>query len=324
MAAKNKYFVIGTAVMTTIIAALIIVSIIAEPNFFRPKVKAETLFSESVNGLSVGAPVKFRGVPVGEVTAIELSSRAYPQQHIFLLSKNESLADVKMTLYMKQSDFQKHIKQYIKEGLRAQTQLSGLTGTLYVSLEFLNPQEFPDVAPPKNWDSKSFYIPSAPSLTTQIALSVDTFLSRLDRLHINGSFPNTRLFIENLDRIAEGIKGESINILLTNANKLLQTTSNKISDFDVKALDNLINQLNSSAKSMDKQLSSTKVSSLVRDINKLSTKFNNMAQNNRYDIRALMLSLLSVTQNLELITSELANDPSSFFRRKAQQKVLGK
>ncbi len=37
-----------------------------------------------------------------------------------------------------------------------------------------------------------------------------------------------------------------------------------------------------------------------------------MAKNNQYDVRALMLSLLQVTQNLDQLTSQLATDPSSY------------
>ena len=37
-----------------------------------------------------------------------------------------------------------------------------------------------------------------------------------------------------------------------------------------------------------------------------------MAKNNQYDVRALMLSLLQVTQNLDQLTSQLATDPSNY------------
>ncbi|ANU67123.1 MlaD family protein [Turicimonas muris] len=320
MAAKNKkrYFIIGTTVMGLLILSLIAVAVIASPNFFRPKTYAETYFTESVNGLDVGAPVKFRGVPIGKVTEIDLSSTVYPENHIFLFSKNKSVAVVKMLLYFDEGQVRQELRKYIEEGLRAQTQLSGLTGTLYISLDFLNPKEFPAPKKPPVWEANYLVIPSAPSLTTQITESVSSFLSRLDKIHpdqkLMETIPNAKELIANLDRIADGLNAHTLNLILTNFDKLLKTASNKISDLDVKTLKSLIAQLDSTAADLDKQVGTSNIDKLMNDINSLSAKFDAMAKNNQYDVRALMLSLLQVTQNLDQLTSQLATDPSSLVR----------
>ncbi len=328
MAAKHKkrYFIIGTAVMTLIVVTLIAVAIIASPNFFRPKTYAETYFTESVNGLDVGAPVKFRGVPIGTVTEIDLSSTAYPEHHIFLFSKNRSVAVVKMLLYFDENKIKENLHKYIAEGLRAQTQLSGLTGTLYVSLDFLNPEEFPAPEKPPVWETKYLVIPSAPSLTTQISESVSSFLSRLDKINpdekLMQAIPNAKQLIANLDRIAAGLNTQTVNLVLTNFDKLLKTTSNKVSDFDINSLKSLISQLESTTASLDKQANSTNIDKLMREINSLSSKFDSMAKNNQYDVRALMLSPLQVTQNLDQLTNQLATDPSSLLRRRPTNPIV--
>lgn len=316
---KKRYFIIGASVMALIVASLIAVAIIASPNFFRPKAHAETYFTESVNGLDVGAPVKFRGVPIGEVTEIDLSSTAYPDNHIFLFSKNRSVAVVKMLLYFNEDKLHQDLHKYIQQGLRAQTQLTGLTGTLYISLDFLDPEEFPAPKTPPAWKAQSLIIPSAPSLTTQISASVGSFLSRLNKLHpeekLVQTIPDVNLLIANLDRIASGLNANSLNQLLSNFDKLLKTTSNKVSDFDMKSLKALISQLDSTTADLNKQANSINIDKLVKDVNSLTAKFDTMAKNNQYDVRSLMLSLLQVTQNLDLLANQLANNPSSLFRR---------
>ena len=70
-------------------------------------------------------------------------------------------------------------------------------------------------------------IPSAPSLTTQITESVSSFLSRLDKIHpdqkLMETIPNAKELIANLDRIADGLNAHTLNLILTNFDKLLKT-----------------------------------------------------------------------------------------------------
>ena len=47
---------------------------------FQKKALVETYIDESVQGLDVGSPVKFRGVPVGKVETISLTSAEYPTE----------------------------------------------------------------------------------------------------------------------------------------------------------------------------------------------------------------------------------------------------
>ena len=67
--AKIGFFVLAGA-------ALIVLAIgIAGARTFNKKVvEAETYFAESVTGLDLGSPVKYRGVPVGEVSASDSST----------------------------------------------------------------------------------------------------------------------------------------------------------------------------------------------------------------------------------------------------------
>ncbi len=75
---KRHYFRLGVFVVAAAVLVFIGLLVLAGPGFFQKKVTVETYFSESVSGLEVGSPVKFRGVPIGRVSQILLSSRAYP------------------------------------------------------------------------------------------------------------------------------------------------------------------------------------------------------------------------------------------------------
>ena len=44
---------------------------------FRPRIYIETYVDASVQGVDVGSPVKFRGVPIGRVSAIKFTFNEY-------------------------------------------------------------------------------------------------------------------------------------------------------------------------------------------------------------------------------------------------------
>jgi paraquat-inducible protein B len=103
------------------------------------------LFSRSVRGLAVGAPVEYRGLPIGEVTRIAVDGsggesnpepkiavdvRVYPRR---LPSTNKSGPED-----MTQDDQRKRIDPMVRRGFRAQLKSGSLlTGQLYVSLDFV-------------------------------------------------------------------------------------------------------------------------------------------------------------------------------------------
>ncbi len=317
---KKKHFLVGLSIVLLTAIVLVAVAIVAEPNFFRKKMMAETYFLASVNGLDPGTPVKYKGIPVGEVTKVALSSDLYPDKEIETFNNRKSVAVVRMRLYFDQENFADNIPLYVEKGFRAQTQIAGITGSLYVSLDFLDPARFPADRIPYDWTPKYVVIPSAPSLTNQISDNIKTFLAGLDNLHLSSSvpaaMPTINALIVNLDKLAEGFTGETLNELLANAESFIKTTDAKISELDIKAMHDLAAQLNSSAEKLDEFADEKSTKDLIDSINQLSQKFNNMAKVNQFDLRSLMNSLVKVTANLADFTRELNDDPAMFLVRR--------
>ena len=67
---KANYAKIGFFVLGGVTMILLVVGIAGARVFSKHAVLAETYFTESVTGLDLGSPVKYRGVPVGEVKRI--------------------------------------------------------------------------------------------------------------------------------------------------------------------------------------------------------------------------------------------------------------
>ena len=70
MSAQAHYFKIGVFMLSGITLAVLAVIILGAGALFKKKFMMETYFDESVQGLSVGAPLKYRGVTIGSVEHI--------------------------------------------------------------------------------------------------------------------------------------------------------------------------------------------------------------------------------------------------------------
>jgi len=151
-------FVIGAAVLTVIGVATL-----ASATWFGKQSTFISYFGESVNGLEVGAPVKFQGVPVGQVTnlliQIESGDKSFqvPVEYQIDLTRLTSQAGAFVQL-----DDEVVLRQQIADGLRAQLQMESMvTGQLYIELAYRT-----DAAPAQLESRPTAFpeIPTSPSL----------------------------------------------------------------------------------------------------------------------------------------------------------------
>src|SRR6186997_779802 len=80
-----SYFKVGIFVITASVIAVIGVILLGVGSIFQKNFLVETYIDESVQGLDVGSPVKFRGVPIGKVEEISLTSVEYATTKRYVL-----------------------------------------------------------------------------------------------------------------------------------------------------------------------------------------------------------------------------------------------
>lgn len=115
-------------------------------------------FNESVQGLEIGAPVKYRGLTMGHVTSIEI---APDRRHV----------DVTMAL--------EHRLTVVRE-LRAQLGTQGITGVKFVNLDWFDPAAYPPEALP--FPTPPDTIPVAVSLMGGLEQGITKTIDRLPAL----------------------------------------------------------------------------------------------------------------------------------------------
>ena len=78
-----NYFRLGLFVFAGFAAILALILIFGTGQLFKKTIMVETYIEQSITGLDVGAPVRFRGVKVGQVTFIGLSGSLYESNEPF-------------------------------------------------------------------------------------------------------------------------------------------------------------------------------------------------------------------------------------------------
>lgn len=185
MSNRRANITLGLFVLAALALGIAGVLVLGVGAAFRQIHPVETYFSESVQGLNIGSPVKYRGVEVGKVKAIGFTGVAY----------GAALADhpdpklaqmvlVRLDLYpekfraRKDENIAPALDRMIEGGLRARLAAAGLTGTAYVELDFETRKRRPAIIPA--WTPAAQYLPAAPSTISRLQDQVENLFAKLD------------------------------------------------------------------------------------------------------------------------------------------------
>ncbi|MBS0561591.1 MAG: MCE family protein [Proteobacteria bacterium] len=198
----------------------------------RHGVPFETYFRESVQGLEVGAPVKFRGVTLGRVTEIGLVSAEYARNEPVPLGRDSFLlVFVRFILDPTRIGRLPDNKVAVERGLRARLASQGLTGVTYIELDFVNPLLYPPI--PISWEPKVDYIPSMPSTLMQVQDAAQQVLTKLNNLDLATTLRDLDGLLVDL---RTALQRGDVHDTLSRAQTLLTTLNNAVNGADVPGL----------------------------------------------------------------------------------------
>ena len=189
MAKRVSTTTVGAFIVSAVALIIAAVMVLGSGRFFRPRHQFICFFTGSLNGLKVGAPVKFRGVQIGSVSAIRLN---IPGQPVITDIEAENAA-LPVFIELDQSQIaglggagdvgsEKVIEAFVARGLRAQLETESLlTGLLYVELDFHEETQPRFLLRP---GSQYREIPTVPTSFEQIQEKALNALARLDQIDL--------------------------------------------------------------------------------------------------------------------------------------------
>jgi phospholipid/cholesterol/gamma-HCH transport system substrate-binding protein/paraquat-inducible protein B len=180
-----NYFRIGVFVMLGIGLVILGTILLSSGKLLKKTIVVETYFSESIQGLSEGSPVKYRGVEIGHIDKISFVHQIY--KHIDLRTDAysryvyvEMVISPNLFINGKKIPIQDSIKKDVVQGLRVKLALQGLTGNAYLELNFADPKTNPSLI--IDWKPNNYYIPSAPSTLSRFSDNAQVIMEKLKKV----------------------------------------------------------------------------------------------------------------------------------------------
>ncbi|HTF93951.1 MAG TPA: MlaD family protein [Verrucomicrobiae bacterium] len=232
---KAAYFKIGLFIIAgTIIAAVGVIALGAGA-IFQTKTWIETYIDESVQGLDVGSPVKFRGVPVGKVEQISLTSVEYPTRRRYVMVRIGLTG--KMFQYPLADYGSLSFTTEVEKGLRVRLASQGLTGAAYIEADYLEPTRNPPLA--IDWQPRYPYVPSTLSRITQLSDAVEKILRSIQDVDLGKLVDGIEKSLGTITKVAEGANldkmGASANAFLTEVRETNRQLKDMLASGDLKA-----------------------------------------------------------------------------------------
>lgn len=162
-------------------------------------------FRESVRGLTIGAPVEFRGLVLGEVTQIQVQWQPVEREIEMQVTADlypERLLEWGLPHLAEHTRFEEVLERVVERGFRAQLRTSSLlTGQLYVALDFHRGVEMAGM----QWQENPPLIPSVPSSLAGLEDTLLTFVQRLADLPLESLTADLQAVLGQLNQTLLGV-----------------------------------------------------------------------------------------------------------------------
>src|SRR5581483_4831731 len=180
-------------------------------------------FTDSVRGLAAGAPVEFRGIPIGEVASVDaqVDATTFEFTAPVTIQLDARRLGVKIKDLPAGVDFdtarERLIDALVARGVRAQLRTASLlTGALYVSFDF-----YPDAPPASvDWSRDPVRLPTTPGNLESLEARIRSIIKKVDELPLAAIGNDVRKTIAELD-----LTLASARTTLQSADRLVQPDS---------------------------------------------------------------------------------------------------
>lgn len=203
MSNENKagYFRIGLTVFMGVIAIAGILIYIGGLRGRGNVIEVETYYDRPVGGLSVGSPVNFRGVRIGEVCEVGFIGNKYvvdglenSRIYIRMVIDRDRLGGSDETL----DEDLEILRRYVAAGMRATVASNAITGLARIECDVYPVENEPEKI---GWTPRCPLIPPKVSLLDNFSDSATKVMNQINRMDLNAFWSNINASVEAISAL---------------------------------------------------------------------------------------------------------------------------
>ena len=295
MATEARKLHVGIFVILAILIGLVAAIWLGASRYLADEVEAVTYFSESVQGLDPGADVKYRGVPAGRVERIGIAP-------------DGDLIEVVMSIKAR------YVERLFKDpALRAQLQLSGITGLRYVEIDRRSGDALAN-APALSFTPEYALIPSTPSQFKAIQEALEDIYGRVMSVDFAGISGDVRATLQATDQLLRDERVQKIvNNLADVTDAAARVTLNIEKATEGVALAPVVAELKSTTGEAKALLHELRDGATGHELRAALRELDGLARTTQsfvLDVQSLIERLNRTADNMQQLTDALSQQPS--------------
>jgi paraquat-inducible protein B len=293
----NRQTAVGAFVLGGIVLALTAVVLFGKFNLFSPGVRAAIIFQDSIAGLSIGAPVTFRGVRVGAVDGIGIEYDT--KTRVAYIPVTVTIEPRRSIIMGKRGEPTIDLPDLVAHGLRAELNVqSFVTGQSQIDLDF-------DPASPPILHEDVTKLPEIPTKQSTLQRATE----QLSQLPLRELADDTTATLKSLRALSEKLNTslpplvESLKTTLDQSGQTAETATQAIKSLQAR-LDTTLAAIERAANAGDQQLNQrgAELHTLLTETNQTMQQMHDVLTN----ARNLTSDRAAARANLEATLRDLA------------------
>ena len=318
--AKLSNFRTGVFVLGALALMAVMLYMLGMSDLFVNKAPLTTFFSESVQGLSVGAAIKYKGAQIGSVEKVVILPRRKLIQVDMQVELESFRASDGSELFPDDESFYAFLQKEIEAGLRCRLEYAGITGLRYLDFDyFAQPGAVPENP---GITIRGYLMPSVPSALRDVVKSLNTSLERISKIQFEEISDNLVRNLEDLNKILSSndiqkaithLRSMAMNMDKTTATVNQTLTEDRmrriVDDFEQALSDirKLINTVQTDAAKSD-------LPGTAAALRQAADNFSVMLTTRSDDIRAAVDAWLRTMDIFRELADNLNRDPAALIR----------